>query len=134
MTVTYFIMTFYRLNFFQYIGRRATTYPVEHKPFGNASHVRMYYCLNTDSSAVCPEACPYFSTDQSGTSNNLVYHLYTSSVWIPVPSIAVSIPSSAMLAVSLRLLQWLSVSMEASSSLKGCTAPCCPPTTPAKHK
>lgn len=37
------------------------------------------------------------------------------------------LPSSATLAVSLKLLQWLRVSMEASSSLKGCTCPCCPP-------
>lgn len=37
------------------------------------------------------------------------------------------LPSSATLVVSLKLLQWLRVSMEASSSLKGCTCPCCPP-------
>lgn len=37
------------------------------------------------------------------------------------------LPSSATLALSLKLLQWLRVSMEASSSLKGCTCPCCPP-------
>lgn len=36
-------------------------------------------------------------------------------------------PSSATLVVSLKLLQWLRVSMEASSSLKGCTVACCPP-------
>lgn len=41
-------------------------------------------------------------------------------------------PSSATLVASLKLLQWLSVSTEASSSLKGCTALCCPPGTPAK--
>lgn len=38
-----------------------------------------------------------------------------------------ALPSSATLVVSLKLLQWLRVSMEASSSLKGCTCPCCPP-------
>lgn len=37
------------------------------------------------------------------------------------------LPSSATLMASLKLLQWLRVSMEASSSLKGCTCPCCPP-------
>lgn len=39
----------------------------------------------------------------------------------------IHIPSSATLVVSLKLLQWLRVSIEASSSLKGCTFPWCPP-------
>ncbi|KAJ8249790.1 hypothetical protein COCON_G00230060 [Conger conger] len=38
-------------------------------------------------------------------------------------------PSSVRLAESLKLLQWLSVSMETSSSLKGCTALCWAPVT-----
>lgn len=36
-------------------------------------------------------------------------------------------PSSAALVLSLRLLQWLRVSIDASSSLNGWTFPCCPP-------
>lgn len=36
-------------------------------------------------------------------------------------------PSSATLVESLQLLQWLRVSMEASSSLNGCTCAFCPP-------
>lgn len=36
-------------------------------------------------------------------------------------------PSSAALVLSLRLLQWLRVSIDESSSLNGWTFPCCPP-------